>query len=452
MSNITELKPNLPIVTIIGRPNVGKSSLFNRLIGKGKAIVSPIPGTTRDINRDICEWGKFQFLLMDTGGLEPSKKAHEIGDIERSVQKQIQLAMDNTDLIYFVVSVTDGVMNDDRKIIRQLEKIKRPFFVVVNKMDSPKLRSEGAPFYSLHKNLLFVSAQNGTGTADLLNATTDLLFQNKIMPKKQLEPDFSVAIVGKPNVGKSSLLNAILGYPRVIVSPIPHTTREPQDTLIMYQGRRILLIDTAGIRKKYKTGEDIERQSVEKSLENIKKSDISLLVLDTTTPIDQQDKKIAGQLIHEDCSLIITANKWDLAEQKQKKDPEEYQDWVLTSFPYLNWARFTWISAKTGFRTNKILDMVLEIMENREKWVQQEALSDLLGRWIEKLRRPIRMKEIPHIYGIKQKGANPPVFELTVEKREKMPKAVTHSIKNDIKETFQFEGTPIFINVRSIKK
>ena len=451
---LEELKLKLKTVAIVGRVNVGKSTLFNRLIEREKAITSEIAGTTRDQNRGICEWIGEKFYLIDTAGFEDFKR-YKAAELETNVQKQIELAMKEADLIYFVVDSRNGILPEDKIILKNLQKSKKPFLTVVNKADSAQWRNSGSEFFQLGTDeLVMVSGKTGSGTGDLLDKTIEVLFpENKKDAPEQLEHDFSIAIVGKPNVGKSSLVNSLLGYERSVVSPVAHTTREPLDTLVQHAGKNILLLDTAGIRKRNKRGDELELQSVSRGLRAIKDADICLFLIDATSSIDFQDKKIAGQIIGSRSSVVFIVNKWDIA--KEEYTQEEYEALLRKSFRNLAWAPVLFVSAKTKLKVHYILKEVISIIENRSKVISDRVLERTLKKLIKIHKIPAKggkNSTIPYLYGIKQKSANPPYFELTVEKKQNMPVGLTHVIAKTIREDFKYTGTPVLLHVRSIKK
>jgi len=435
-------------VALVGRVNVGKSSLFNRLIEKDKAITSKIPGTTRDSNQDFCEWGEHTFIVVDTAGME-FKKESQKKELEKNVDKQINYALKKADLIYFITDVNQGVLPKDREIIKKLNKSKKNYLLIVNKADNPEKRSHAHEFYKLGaKEIFAVSAKNGTGTAELLNKTVEILFSKKYRTQR-IEPDFSLAIIGKPNVGKSSLLNAILEDEQSIVSPIAHTTREPKDILIQYGSHHIKLIDTAGIRRKHKKSLELEKKSVDKALQTINEADLCLMVLDASGNIDHQDKKIIGQLLDPGSSLIFIANKKDLMDPSKSVD--KLKKSIYSQFPNKKWAPILFVSAKHKNKTRKILETALDIMEKRKYEIPEKKLEKMIKKLVKKHKDQQANKKITYIYGMKQKKSNPPVFELKVHKKEHLPKALMDIIQKEIRKEFEYTGTPITLKVSSIR-
>ncbi|TSC56642.1 MAG: GTP-binding protein [Parcubacteria group bacterium Gr01-1014_18] len=448
-----ELKHDLYQVSIIGRTNVGKSTLFNRLVEKDKAIVSPIPGTTRDPNVDVCHWDQYQFQLVDTAGIRNLKFADK-NEIEENVQKQIEVVFKKTDVFIFVVDIDTGPVPEDYEIVKKLRRLGKPFLIVANKADSPKKKKELASFYSLGGNHTFaVSARNGTGSAEMLSDLVEILSKlgqkHSVLPK----PDFTIAILGKPNVGKSTLLNSLLGYSRVIVSEIPHTTREPQDTLVSYSGKTIKILDTAGIRRKYKyKGDSIEKQSVIKTLDTVERAEIVFFMIDASLPIDHQDQKILGQYRTLYNSVVILVNKWDKIPDKTLDTVNDYMKIIRSYFDSIPWAPVIFLSAQSGEKVDQIMDMALRIHSERNRTVPQEILDDIVGRI--KAKHGIRKKDslIPYIYGIRQTQTNPPTFELTTDKKEEIPKAINNIIMKKIREENEFFGTPLLLDFKNIEQ
>ncbi|HQA64098.1 MAG TPA: ribosome biogenesis GTPase Der, partial [bacterium] len=351
----------LPQIAIIGRANVGKSTLFNRLIEQNKALVSKIAGTTRDRNIATAEWRGRRFQVIDTGGLDINKKNPD--QISQEIIKQSQQAINKANLILFVVDAKSGIIASDSELAKALVKNKQKdkTILVVNKADSLRWRQPSAEMYKLNlgqPNML--SAANGSGVGDLLDLIVSRLPADKKIKTEQPNNEIKVAIVGKPNVGKSSLLNSILGEERVMVTDIAHTTRESHDTEFIYKKNKFTLIDTAGISRDNKLkNKSLEKKSIDRSLETIAKADIVLLVTEVQKNISTQDKKITQAILENSKSVIIVANKWDLIPDKDEKTINRYIDYYQANFPYLWWAPIIFVSAKENLRTKKILDLIL---------------------------------------------------------------------------------------------
>ncbi len=445
----------MPLVVIFGRTNVGKSTLFNRLTESEKALTSKTEGTTRDSNADVVEWGGKKFELVDTGGIidETSelilgKKKIKANDIDAKVQKQALNFIKKSDLVLFLADAKTGLLPQDELMAKYLKKRReKKVLLVANKVDNYKKVNEIAQFHKLGLGEPFpVSAATGSGTGDLL----DLILKKIKAPqseKEETKPDHvPVCILGKPNVGKSSLLNSFLGEEKVIVSDIPHTTREPQNIEISYKEQTITLIDTAGISKKGSRGKGLEKYGIEKSLKSLRKSQIALLVIDTNEGLTHQDSRLVEKITERGKSLIIIANKWDLIEPK---DSKAYTSYIQKKFPFAPWAPIQFISAKTGKKVPKILDLILESKESREKELSQSQLDKFLNRVV-KIHPPAKSKGIkpPYIYKITQTGINPPEFEIKIGRKDTLHFSYVNFIKNKLRERFGLSATPIKIYVK----
>jgi GTP-binding protein len=450
-------------VVIFGRTNVGKSTLFNKLTEKNQALVSKIEGTTRDSNIGTVNWRGKSFELIDTGGILDikyltSKKA-KTDDIEEKVQVQAREMIKRADLILFMVDAISGLLPQDKQMALFLKKSiskANNIFLVVNKVDNQKLRKELTEFHKLSLGEpIPISSSTGSGTGDLLDIIVKKLPSKKEITDSQFQiPDsINVCILGQPNVGKSSLLNSMLGEDRVIVSPVPHTTREPQDTLINYKGQSVKLIDTAGISKKgkqqaYKKREKkyaLEKLGIAKSLKSLDKSNIALFMVDISETITRQDLKIVEEIINRKKSLIIIANKWDRVKERSTK---EYTQYLNSKLPFALWAPIQFTSALTGEKVKKVMDLILEINEQRKKEITDSQLNTFLMR-IVKIHKPAKGKGLkhPHIHKFKQVKSNPPVFELRIGAKDDLHFSYVRFIENRLRDKFGFLGTPITIYV-----
>ena len=472
-------------VAIIGRANVGKSTLFNRLSEKMRALVSDISGTTRDLKYAKILWRGINFTLIDTGGFlagqkttlknltkkEKKKIKHQtINDIDKQVEAKAKQALMTSKLVIFVVDAKQGLNPQDKEIADYLRKIKdKDIILVVNKCDNQKIRNQVADFYKLGLDSpLLVSAINGSGTGDLLDAVTKHLKKDE-SANEQISrlKTITVSILGKPNVGKSSLLNKLIGEEKAIVSDIPHTTREPNDTLIEYDNQQILLVDTAGIRRKARVPKNsLESLGIMMSIKTLKKSKIALLVLDINQPISHQDLRLGKLTAEAGVSVIIVANKYDLIKNFRKQEinalipnensVKEYTNCIYQSFPHLNWAPVVFISAKTGWNTEKILKLILQVNKQTNIRIPDGALSKLLKNIIKK--QPPPRKKIgfgkktkikrSFITNFKQIEINPPLFECTIGSKEKLPENYRQFILNNLRSKFGFKGVPIRLVVR----
>ena len=447
----------IPTVVLVGKVNVGKSSLFNRLHGERKALESPIAGTTRDYNQAIIRWRDKTFNLIDTGGFLPDKPE---ADIDKATVKLAQKQANASQLAILVVDHKEGLTAFDKELFHLLKKQGQPFIMAVNKVDKPKdWQTSVLEFAELgHENILSVSAATGQGTGDLLDLICSLLPDTN---KENLDtneanklktPQIKMAIVGQPNVGKSSILNALLGQKRALTSPIPHTTRDAHDEIITYRDQIIQIIDTAGIRRRKKKGDLIEKFSIDLSLKNLYRSNIALLVLDISQRITYQDKHLAEKLIETGNSVIIIANKWDLIPDKETNTINEYQEYIYTQLPYLTWAPIIFTSAINGQRINSILDKSLEIWQERFRKIDDNALDKFIKRII-KIHKPSRDKGVahPYIYNLRQTGVNPPNFTLTIKYQKSLHSSYVRFIQNQLRNKFGFLGTPIKIYVKALK-
>ncbi len=452
-----------PSVVIFGRTNVGKSTLFNKLTEKNQALVSKIEGTTRDSNIGQVNWGGKSFELIDTGGIIDLKyligEKTKTDDIEANVQKQARKMIKQADLVLFMVDAISGPLSQDKQMILLIKKMlptTKNVILVVNKVDNQKIRKELAEFHKLALGELApISASSGSGTGDLLDIIVKQLPGKKQITGYQLPvaSSIDVCILGQPNVGKSSLLNSILGEERVIVSPIPHTTREPQDTIINYKKQTVKLVDTAGISKRgkqtaYKKKEKkyaLEKMGIAKSLKSLDKSDIALMMVDISQPITRQDLKIIEEIIDRKKSLIIIANKWDAVEERNTK---EYTQYLKDKFPFALWAPIQFTSALTGEKIKKIMDLILDISEQRKKEITDSQLNTFLMR-IVKIHKPSKGKgtKRPHIHKFQQVKSDPPVFELRIGAKDDLHFSYVRFIENRLRDKFGFLGTPITIYV-----
>jgi GTPase len=446
-------KNRIPTIALIGRTNVGKSSLFNRMLERSKALVSDTAGTTRDRNVGECLWRGKIIHVIDTGGLDVDFDT----EIDKDIVKQSELAMKQADLILFVVDLRDGAMPQERELAKKLQQIKTPTILVGNKADrhpdrlsvnSPEWQFPGfdAPFA--------VSAARGSGVGDLLDLVYDKLEASGTLP---VEPARSlgtrVAVIGKPNVGKSTLLNGIIGEERFITSPIAHTTREPNDTLVEVGDKKYVFIDTAGMRKqrKVKKSGGLEAAAVRRNQRVIKHADVSLLVVDATEPIGTQEKTLAGILKNSGSGVIVVVNKWDLVQNKTTNTMNEYRDYMAQSFPFLRWVPFLYVSALKKQRVKNLFAIIDEVQNKRSIEIDQETLDDFLQRAM-RHHAPKRGKGVkpPKVLGIKQTRSEPPTFELVIKAKrtDVLSTAYVRYIENQIREKFKLTGTPIKMNVQ----
>ncbi len=429
-------------IVILGRENVGKSSLFNCLIGEQKALTAFEPGTTRDYKIGIVKWRGLFFNLIDTAGIN-IKDDTKIG-IE--VRKKIQQAIEMSDGIFFVVDGQVGVMPQDCEILKIIRNTKLPFFFIVNKIDSSKYEHQAFEFQKLGVKEIFpVSAKSGLGIGDLLDKVVEFFNINEkwIVEHKKIH----ISLIGKPNVGKSSLLNSILGEERAIVTDIPNTTREPNDIEFEYKGHKLVLIDTAGLRRK-KQKKTLTALSMKKSLQTINKSDVVVLVLDATENLTVQDLRLAGMVQEQKKGIIIAVNKWDLIPEKDVNTINEFQDYIQSKLPFLKGAPFIFVSAKTGLRVKKILDLALLVFEEMHKFIKPKELERFLKRIVKKQKpRSARGKTKVHIYKIEQIGQAPPWFAVEIGRNQTLHTSYLRFIENQLRDKYGFIGTPLKFSI-----
>lgn len=470
---------NLPLVVIFGRTNVGKSTLFNRLTEQSKALISDIPGTTRDSNIGEVDWQGAVFKLVDTGGIidtknlisGKSKKQPALGgqtdDIDTKVQEQAREYLKRADLILFIVDVKAGLLPTDRDMSVLVKKIiakrdldyKNKIILIANKADNPRLRFETNEFNKLGLGEpLAISSTTGSGTGDLLDKIVKVLnIKKNKKTEASGENNIKVCIVGKPNVGKSSLINKLLGEDKFIVSSTPHTTREPQDIEVEYESNRITFIDTAGLSRQgqknsrqLKLKNTLEKLSITKSLGSLAKADIALLVIDANEPISHQETKILEEIKSRKKGLIIIANKWDIV---KNDDLKKFKEFVYSYLPFATWAPIECCSALTGLRVHKIFKLILEVNVARQTTISENALSKFLVKII-KMHRPPRGKflKAPRLTHFTQTGINPPVFSLKIGAGDNIHESYLRYIENRLREKFGFQGTPITIWVDKNRK
>jgi GTP-binding protein len=462
------LQTKLPLVIIFGRTNVGKSTLFNRLAEKNKALISEVPGTTRDSNIAIAKWQGKIFQLIDLAGWDhnPGSKKDE-GSVEAGLKKQAEFYLKKADLLLFTVDNHTGVVAQDTQLAKYLNTQKdyrKKTILVVNKVDNFKHLPESAQFYKLGLGEpIPVSSATGSGTGDLLDKITSLINAPDESKIPELEnKGIKVCILGKPNVGKSSLLNKILGYERVVVNETAHTTREPQDTPIKYKDNKITLVDTAGINKKFRKLDVLGKSSVSKSLTAMRRSDIVLLVIDINEGLSMQDSKLVDEIIEHQKSLIIIANKWDLSDNK---DIKEQSAKIYRHLPFITWVPILFISCQTRkndiIKTNKaegeeknkniiskkiyaLLELIMQVNSERNQKLETQELHDFLLN-IVKIHKPTKGKgyKRPHIKTIKQREVGPPVFEITIGSNDTLNPTYLRFIENQLRKFHGFIGTPI---------
>ncbi len=426
-----------PIVAVVGRPNVGKSTFFNRIVGRRVSIVEDTPGVTRDRIYAEAEWNNIPFALIDTGGIEPSS-----ADIILSqMREQAQIAIDMADVIIFMCDGKDGLTTADREVATMLRRTGKHVILVVNKIDVPsRLPEDFYDFYELGIGVpIPISSANMLNFGDVL----DEIVENFPKDIDDEEDDaIKVAVIGKPNVGKSSLVNRLLGENRVIVSPIAGTTRDSIDTPFEQDGEKYVLIDTAGIRRKSKVNEDIERYSVIRAVAAIERCDVCLLIIDAAEGITEQDKKIAGVAHEAGKGIVVIVNKWDLIE-KETNTMRDFQKKIAAELLFMSYAPTLFISVKEGQRVNKVMEMVKYVAETRAMRVPTGQLNSLISDAVMMKQPPSDKGKRLKIYYATQVGVKPPLFSFQINKRELMHFSYARYLENKIREGYGFEGTSI---------
>ena len=436
-----------PIVAIVGRPNVGKSTLFNALAGEMISIVKDTPGVTRDRIYAEITWLNKEFTLIDTGGIEPDSR-----DIILSqMREQAQIAIDTADVIIFLTDVRQGLVDSDSKVADMLRRSGKPVVLVVNKVDSfDKFMSDVYEFYNLGiGDPMPISAASRLGIGDMLDEVT------KHFPEgigEEVEDERPrIAIVGKPNVGKSSIVNKLLGKNRVIVSDIAGTTRDAIDTAIKHDGKEYVFIDTAGLRRKNKIKEELERYSIIRTVTAVERADVVLMVIDATEGITEQDAKIAGIAHERGKGIIIVVNKWDAIE-KNDKTMNEFEAQIRQTLAYMPYAEIMYVSAATGQRLNKLYDMIDMVMENQTLRVATGVLNEIMAEAVALQQPPSDKGKRLKLYYITQVSVKPPTFVIFVNDKELMHFSYTRYLENKIREAFGFRGTSLKFFIRERKE
>jgi GTP-binding protein len=431
-----------PIIAIVGRPNVGKSTLFNRIAGGKKAIVWDEPGVTRDRNYADVEWEESTFTLIDTGGFEPVSKDR----IFIQMREQCQLAMDEADVILFMMDGKEGLTPSDKEITYILRKMNKPVFYIVNKIDGPKHEEKALEFYGLGVEPIYsISAEHGYGANGLMDEVLKAL---PSLTEGKWDKDVTkVAVVGRPNVGKSSLINRLLGYKRVLVDEVPGTTRDAIDTLFERDGRRYALIDTAGIRRKSRISLRLEKYSIVEALRTIDRSDVALLLLDSREGVTDQDARIGGFIHDKGKGCILVVNKWDLVE-KDSQTMIQYERDMRENLKYLSYAPILFISALTGQRVRKVLDVVDHVSEQTKKRIPTSPLNKYFGKWVEKFPPPLYKSRSVKMNYITQVSTAPPTFVIYTNFPDGIHFSYERYLLNQMRGTFSFEGVPIRFRFR----
>ncbi len=432
-----------PLAAIVGRPNVGKSTLFNRIVGKRIAIIEDTPGVTRDRIYGDAEWLTHSFTVIDTGGIEPD--SDDI--ILAKMRRQAELAIETSDVIIFVVDGREGLTAADEEVADMLRRSKKPVVLAVNKVDHVKYEDTAYDFYSLGiGDLVTISAGQGLGIGDLLDEVV------KYFPAIEEEENgeaVSIAVVGKPNVGKSSLVNALLGQERTIVSNVPGTTRDAIDTPFRFDGKDYVLIDTAGIRRKRAVGdENVERYSVIRSLAAIRRCDVALIVVDAEQGLSEQDVRIAGYVHEEGKASVLIINKWDVIE-KDTHTVEKFKKDMLADLAFMSYVPMLFISAKTGQRVNRVMEQANAVLDQASTRISTGILNDVLGEAVTMSEPPFVKGRRLRIFYCTQAGVKPPTFVIFVNDAELLHFSYRRYLENYIRKSFKLDSVPIKLIFRN---
>ena len=436
-----------PIVAIVGRPNVGKSTLFNALAGKKISIVKDTPGVTRDrIHADI-DWLDHKFTMIDTGGIEPD--SNDI--ILSQMREQAQIAIDTADVIIFMTDVKQGLVDSDAKVADMLRRSHKPVILVVNKVDNfNKMMADVYEFYNLGiGDPVPISASQRSGLGDMLDKVVSYFADLNLEQEEDDRP--RIAIVGKPNVGKSSIINKITGESRVIVSNIAGTTRDAIDTDVKWNGKDYVFIDTAGLRRKSKVKEEIEKYSIIRTVTAVERADVVIIVIDAVEGVTEQDAKIAGIAHENGKGIIIAVNKWDAIE-KNDKTVYEYTNKVRDILSFMPYAEIMFISAKTGQRLPKLFDMIDFVIANHAMRIETGVVNEIMAEAAALQQPPSDKGKRLKLYYITQVSVKPPTFVIFVNDKQLMHFSYTRYIENKIREAFGFKGTPLRFIIRERKE
>lgn len=426
-----------PIVAIVGRPNVGKSTLFNRLFGRRKAIVDDMPGVTRDRNYGRVDRFSIPFTLIDTGGFEPASEDRLL----QQMRDQSRLAMEDADVILFVMDGREGLTAADREVADMLRRVDKPVFFVVNKVEGEKQEAEMTEFYALGVDTLHaISAEHNRGVEDLM---TEVVASFPQKGAAEDEEDVTrIAVVGRPNVGKSSLVNRLLGFERVVANPVPGTTRDSVDTYFACNKKRYLLIDTAGIRRKGRISLKVEKYSAVDALRSLDRADVALIVINAEEGVTEQDARIAGYACEAGRACILVVNKWDVL-KKDNSTIGRFVDLLRTELKYLSYAPILFVSALSGQRTGKVMEMVETVMADYSKRITTADLNRVFKEAVTAHHHPLHQGRRVKFYYATQVGTKPPTFAVFTNCPEGIQESYERYLANRFREAFGFSGTPL---------
>ncbi len=462
------MRPDKPIVALVGRPNVGKSTLFNRLVGRRIAIVEDLPGTTRDRLYANAEWGGVSFLVVDTGGLtaiesdkgSPAQRTRgqggspppigqtagvESGLFLKEMRRQAYIAIEEADVVIFLVDVEAGLTPDDQEIANVLRRSRKPVLLAVNKADSARRSAEAVEFYALGLGEpIAISALHGLGVGDLLDRLVEELASSsaQVVEEAAAQECPQIAIVGRPNVGKSSLLNRLLGQDRIIVSEVPGTTRDAIDTVLQFAGQPVVLIDTAGIRRRGKIQPGVEKHSVLRTMKAINRADVCLLILDARDVVTTQDQHIAGYILEEAKSVVVVVNKWD-AVNKNAHTMQQYTQRIRSVLGFMDYVPVLFVSALTGQRVHQVLEVALQVWKERRYRISTSDLNQLVQDAVARHPPKSRTGRQLRFYYATQPEVDPPTFIFFVNDPELVHFSYQRYLENRIRELYHFTGTPL---------
>jgi GTP-binding protein len=426
-----------PTVAIVGRPNVGKSTLFNRIVGGRRAIVSERPGTTRDRHFGDAEWQGRAFWVVDTGGLVPESQE----SMDRAIRQQVEFALEEADVVLFVVDGREGLNPVDAAIAERLRSAQRPVVLAVNKLDDLERSTAQYDFFRLGFGAPYgVSATVGKGSGDLLDAVVERL---PTAVSDEAESSIAVAVVGRPNAGKSSVVNRLLGAERHLVAPDAGTTRDAIDSLLRYNGKSLNFIDTAGLRRRAKVEDDLEFYATLRTERAIERAQVCVLVVDATVGLHNQDLRIATQAWDHGCALIVVVNKWDLVDEKDANTARRGQQALIEKAPFLRYVPFVYGSALTGQRVRRVLDLILEVADERERRVPTAEVNRVLAELLERNAPPQKPGEEVKLLYASQIAVAPPTFAIVSNRPDDVPDAYQRYLVHGFREVWPFSGSPV---------